>query len=41
VAPRKPLAAKTALASHIHTSSRVTDISRVGFDKLKSKGLTN
>ncbi|MDO8399730.1 MAG: NAD(P)-binding domain-containing protein [Bradyrhizobium sp.] len=33
-----PLAAKTALASHIHTSSRVTDISRVGFDKLKSKG---
>ena len=28
----------TALASHIHTSSRVTDISRVGFDKLKSKG---
>jgi len=34
----EPLAAKTALASHIHTSSRVTDISRVGFDKLKSKG---
>ncbi len=34
----EPLAANTALASHIHTSSRVTEISRVGFDKLKSKG---
>lgn len=34
----EPLASKTALANHIHTSSRVTDISRVGFDKLKSKG---
>lgn len=34
----EPLAAKTALASHIQTSSRVTDISRVGFDKLKTKG---
>jgi thioredoxin reductase len=34
----EPLAAKTALAAHIHTSSRVSDISRVGFDKLKSKG---
>ncbi|MES2194131.1 MAG: FAD-dependent oxidoreductase [Pseudomonadota bacterium] len=34
----EPLANKTALATHIHTSSRVTDISRVGFDKLKSKG---
>lgn len=34
----QPLAANTALASHIQTSSRVTDISRVGFDKLKSKG---
>jgi thioredoxin reductase len=34
----EPLATKTELASHIHTSSRVTDISRVGFDKLKSKG---
>ncbi len=34
----EPLAAKTALAAHIHTSGRVTDISRVGFDKLKSKG---
>jgi thioredoxin reductase len=34
----EPLAAKTELATHIHTSSRVTDISRAGFDKLKSKG---
>ncbi|MFZ2159434.1 MAG: NAD(P)-binding domain-containing protein [Bradyrhizobium sp.] len=34
----EPLATKTALASHIQTSSRVTDISRVGFDKLKTKG---
>ncbi len=34
----EPLAAKTVLATHIHTSSRVTDISRVGFDKLKTKG---
>jgi thioredoxin reductase len=34
----QPLASKTALAGHIQTSSRVTDISRVGFDKLKSKG---
>ena len=34
----EPLAANTVLAPHIHTSSRVIDISRVGFDKLKSKG---
>jgi thioredoxin reductase len=34
----EPLAAKTALADHIHTSSRVTDISRAGLDKLKTKG---
>jgi len=34
----EPLATKTALAAHIRTSSRVTDISRVGFDKLKTKG---
>src|SRR5882724_6631447 len=34
----EPLSTKTALATHVHTSSRVTDISRVGFDKLKSKG---
>src|SRR5882762_11195384 len=27
----EPLATKTALAAHIRTSSRVTDISRVGF----------
>jgi cation diffusion facilitator CzcD-associated flavoprotein CzcO len=34
----EPLATKTALAVHIRTSSRVTDISRSGFDKLKSQG---
>src|SRR5664279_5728594 len=34
----EPLATRTALASHIRTSSRVTDISRVGFDKLKTQG---
>jgi thioredoxin reductase len=34
----EPLATRTALASHIHTSSRVTDISRAGFDKLKTIG---
>src|SRR4051795_5815925 len=34
----EPLATRTALARHIRTSSRVTDISRVGFDKLKSEG---
>jgi thioredoxin reductase len=34
----EPLATKTVLANHIQTSSRVTDISRVGFDKLKTKG---
>ncbi|MGD9631813.1 MAG: NAD(P)-binding domain-containing protein [Pirellulales bacterium] len=34
----EPLAGKTALADHVQTSSRVTDISRVGFDKLKTKG---
>src|SRR5664280_1172049 len=34
----QPLATKTVLATHIHTSSRVTDISRVGFDKLKTRG---
>ena len=34
----EPLATRTALAAHIRTSSRVTDISRVGFDKLKTKG---
>lgn len=33
-----PLARTTAIAPHIHTSSRVTDISRVGFDKMKTKG---
>jgi len=34
----EPLATKTVLATHVRTSSRVTGISRVGFDKLKSKG---
>lgn len=34
----EPLATRTALARHIKTSSRVTEISRVGFDKLKSSG---
>ena len=34
----EPLATKTALASHIRTSSRVTDISRAGFDRLKTRG---
>jgi hypothetical protein len=33
-----PLANKTPLRNHIQTGSRVTDISRVGFDKLKTKG---
>jgi thioredoxin reductase len=33
----QPLASKTALKSHIHTSSRVSAISRVGLDKLKTK----
>ena len=34
----EPLATRTALNDHIHTSARVTAISRVGFDKLKTKG---
>lgn len=34
----EPLATRTSLARHIRTSSRVTDISRAGFDKLKSLG---
>ena len=34
----EPLAAHAALKPHIHTSSRVTGISRIGFDKLKTKG---
>ena len=34
----EPLASRTALRSHIHTSSRVTAIGRVGYDKVKSKG---
>ena len=34
----EPLAAKTVLRTYIHTSSRVIDISRAGFDKLKTNG---
>ena len=34
----EPLASRTALSRHIRTSSRVTDVSRAGFDKLKSQG---
>jgi thioredoxin reductase len=34
----EPLASRTALSEYIRTSSRVTGISRVGFDKLKTKG---
>jgi thioredoxin reductase len=34
----EPLASRTVLSEHIRTSCRVTDISRVGFDKLKTKG---
>src|SRR3954471_6421612 len=33
----EPLAAHSALKPHVHTSSRVTGISRIGFDKLKTK----
>jgi hypothetical protein len=33
-----PLATRTALRAHIRTSSPVTAISRVGFDKVRSKG---
>jgi hypothetical protein len=34
----EPLASHGALKDHVHTSSRVTAISRVGFDKIKTKG---
>jgi len=34
----EPLATRTALRNHIQTSSRVTAVSRVGFDKVKTKG---
>jgi cation diffusion facilitator CzcD-associated flavoprotein CzcO len=34
----EPLATRTALEDHIRTSSRVTAISRVGYDKVKTKG---
>src|SRR6202049_5070850 len=34
----EPLANSTPPGTHTHTASRVTDISRVGFDKMKTKG---
>jgi hypothetical protein len=34
----EPLATRTVLASHVQTNSLVTDISRAGFDKLKTSG---
>lgn len=34
----EPLAGHTALKQHIRTASRVTGISRAGFDKMKTKG---
>jgi thioredoxin reductase len=34
----EPLATRTALEEHIQTSSRVTAISRVGYDKVRTKG---
>jgi NADPH-dependent 2,4-dienoyl-CoA reductase/sulfur reductase-like enzyme len=37
----EPLATKTALKDVIRTSSRVTSVSRVGFDKAKTKGREN
>jgi hypothetical protein len=33
-----PLATRTELNDHIHTNAKVTAISRVGFDKVKSRG---
>lgn len=33
-----PLATRTVLRDHIRTSSRVTGVSRVGFDKIKTAG---
>ena len=34
----EPLATRTALKDRIRTSSRVTSVGRVGFDKVKTKG---
>jgi thioredoxin reductase len=34
----EPLATRTKLRDHIHTSARVTGIGRVGFDKVKTTG---
>jgi Pyridine nucleotide-disulphide oxidoreductase len=36
----EPLATRTALRDHIHTSACVTGIGRVGFDKVKTAGRT-
>jgi thioredoxin reductase len=33
-----PLATRTTLKEHIHTSARVTGVARVGFDKVKTAG---
>ncbi len=37
----EPLATRTELREHLRTSSHVTDISRVGFDKVKTAGREN
>jgi thioredoxin reductase len=37
----EPLAKRTELREYLRTSSRVTDISRVGFDKVKTEGRQN
>lgn len=34
----QPLAERTSIAEHVLTSSRVTSVTRAGFDKVKSKG---
>lgn len=34
----EPLATRTKLREHIHTSARVTGVGRVGFDKVKTQG---
>src|SRR5262245_149844 len=33
-----PLAAHEAIAPHVHLNRRVTDVARVGFDKMKTEG---
>ena len=37
----EPLATRTILRNHVRTSSRVIDISRVGFDKVRTTGREN